>query len=388
MRAIGRLTVQAGNHDHAICPVSAEIPVNYIAFGDPVAIAVQDARSGAFEPCQTAPARKGTQLTFLLKRLRAGETRKYRIIPQRVPFVDRVKLVNDEESGRLEVLVSGKPFTTYHYGPKWVRPFFQPLIGPGGVKMTRNWPVEKGIEGETRDHRHHKSLWVAYGECDTVDNWSEDKGHGYQRHRRFLSLVSGPVYGEFVAKLDWCNAKERKQFEETRRLRFYAVPGGARLFDVSISFRMTEREVTFRDTKEGGLISVRVASAMDVPRGGRIENGYGGCDEKETWGKKAPWCDYSGVVDGQHVGIAVMDHETNPRYPTEWHVRNYGLMTANCFGWSYFRPERKQRGDMRFRKGSATPWNYRIYMHKGDAGKAKVRERFLDYIAPPEVTVG
>jgi len=191
-----------------------------------------------------------------------------------------------------------------------------------------------------------------------------------------------------VAKIDWCNAKDRKQFEETRRVRFYAVPNGARLFDVAIAFKMTEKDVTFRDTKEGGLLSVRVASAMDVPRGGRIENGYGGRNEAETWGKKAPWCDFSGVVDGRQVGIAVMDHDTNPRYPTEWHVRNYGLMTANCFGWSYFRPETQARGDMHFRKGSITSWRYRIYVHRGDAGSGKVRDRFLDYIAPPEATVG
>jgi hypothetical protein len=324
----------------------------------------------------------------VLNNLRAGERKKFTLLRRNSPTPERVVLRNDTESRKLNIAISGKPFTTYHYGVKWVRPFLQPIMGPFGVNVTRNWPVDRGGNGETNDHPHHKSLWVAHGECDTVDNWSENHGHGYQRHRRFVSIMSGPVFGEFAARIDWCNAKDGKQFEETRRVRFYALPSGARLFDTAISFKMTEKDVTFRDTKEGGLLSVRVASAMDVPRGGRIENGYGGRNEREAWGKKAPWCDFSGVVDGRQVGIAVMDHETNPRYPTEWHVRNYGLMTANCFGWSHFRPEAKNRGDMRFRKGSTTSWRYRIYVHRGDAGKGKVRDRFLDFIAPPEVTVG
>jgi len=288
----------------------------------------------------------------------------------------------------LDVVVLGKVFTTYHYGKEWVRPFLHPVIGPGGVRVTRSWPVDGSVKGETHDHHHHKSIWVAYGECDKVDNWSEEKGHGSQRHRKFLSLTSGPVYGEFVEKVDWCAANERKQFEEIRTMRFYALTGGARMFDVGVSFRMTEKQVTFHDTKEGGLISVRVTSSMDVPRTGRIENGYGGVNERETWGKSAPWCDYSGVVDGHHVGIAILDHETNPRYPTQWHVRDYGLMTANCFAWSYYRPEAKIKGDMTFRKGSTATWRYRLYVHKGDARKGNVRGRFIDYIAPPNVTVG
>jgi hypothetical protein len=196
------------------------------------------------------------------------------------------------------------------------------------------------------------------------------------------------VFGQIVAKNDWCARDEKKQFEEVRDMRFYGLPGGERLFDIAVTFKMTQGPVTFRDTKEGGLVSVRVASSMDVRNGGRIDNGYGGVNEGETWGKKAPWCDYSGLVDGKHVGIAVFDHERNPRYPTEWHVRDYGLMTANCFAWNHYRPDEKLKGDMTFKKGAVTRWSYRLFIHKGDARKGKVTDRFQEFIAPPKVTLG
>lgn len=221
-----------------------------------------------------------------------------------------------------------------------------------------------------------------------MDNWSEEPGHGRQRHRGFSELVSGPVFGRLVARNDWCHPSGKKQFEERRTIQVYALAQGLRLLDVTVAFRMSEGPVVFRDTKEGGLLSVRVATSMDGDKGGRIENAYGGVTEQETWGKKSPWCDYSGTVDGRQVGIAVFDHEDNPRYPTEWHVRDYGLMTANCFARSHYAPEKKERGDMAFRKGQRTTWRYRMYIHPGDAGRGKVAGRFRDFIAPPRVSAG
>jgi len=54
--------------------------------------------------------------------------------------------------------------------------------------------------------------------------------------------------------------------------------------------------------------------------------------EKETWGKPAKWCDESGMIDGKPYGVAILDHPNNPRHPSTWHVRAYGLIAANIFG--------------------------------------------------------
>lgn len=349
---------------------------------------LQDAVSKKSIPCQVAKAADGIELAFLADGLKAGSSRKLiAVAAEKTPAKHAVTIDDVTGDGKVNVDIHGSLFTSYHYGHKWVRPFLYPVIGPSGVCVTRNWPVVQGVKGEHKDHVHHKSIWVAYGDCNNVDNWCEDPGHGWQRHRAFRSLVSGDAFGQIVSKIDWCSNNEKKQFEETRTMRFYALRGGIRLFDVDVAFRMTEGQVKFGDTKEGGLLSVRVASSMDVRNGGKIQNGYGGINENETWGKKAPWCDYSGMVNGKKVGIAVFDHPDNPRYPTQWHVRDYGLMTANCFAWSHYRPEARVKGDMTFKKGSTTVWRYRIYVHKGDAVAGNVSDRFLDYVAPPRVTL-
>lgn len=380
-----RFSIPASAHDVVFCPISVVLPVSYADWGTEGLV---EAETGASVPCQIAKSPQGLTLTWLIDRLKAGETRKCLAKPVKEGKRNAaVSVENVPGEGRVYVKLLGKLFTSYNYSQQWVRPFLYPVIGPFGTQVTRNWPMVDNIEGEHKDHVHHKSIWVAHGECDRVDNWSEEEGHGWQRHRGFLKLLSGSVFGQITAKNDWCAHNGRKQFEEVRDMRFYALPGGDRLFDITVTFRMTQGKVVFRDTKEGGLVSVRVASSMDVRNGGRITNGYGGTNEGETWGKKAPWCDYSGRVGGKHVGFAIFDHEKNPRYPTEWHVRDYGLMTANCFAWNHYRPEDNVKGDMTFGKGAVTTWRYRVFIHRGDAAKGRVRDRFMDFISPPKVAV-
>ena len=75
----------------------------------------------------------------------------------------------------------------------------------------------------------------------------------------------------------------------------------------------------------------RVATAITEKNGGVITSSAGLKTAKNTWGQPAEWCDYSGTVDGQRVGITLMADPANFR-PSWWHNRDYGLMVANPFG--------------------------------------------------------
>jgi hypothetical protein len=80
-------------------------------------------------------------------------------------------------------------------------------------------------------------------------------------------------------------------------------------------------------------------------------------------------------VDGEQVGVALLDHPANLFYPTYWHVRNYGLMTANPFGLSYYHAGTDRRGDWVLGANSEATFRYRIYIHKGSAEAACVADR-------------
>jgi len=372
---MAELIVRAGVHKRVFVPVSVKLEAPL-----PENPWVEDLVTGTRIPAQVEETEEGPVLHFILPYLGRGESAKYSIVEG-----DKVKgVVMQEGEASLDVYLGGVHFTSYNFGDV-VRPYLYPLVGPDGVNMTRHYPM-KEIEGETRDHIHHRSIWTAYGDVNGVDNWLEEGEHGGTKHKGFVKIVSGPVYGEFVAEGEWVDKDGRKILEEMRRVRFYNLPGDLRLFDYEVELIASEGDVKFGDTKEGGILSVRVATNMDVDRGGQIQNAFGGINEAETWGKPAHWCDYSGPFsDGLWRGIAVFDHPENFRHPTQWHVRNYGLMTANPFAWSYYYPHKGMRGDYLLKSGEKLRFLYRVYIHRGDAEEADVGEHYHSFINPPEV---
>jgi hypothetical protein len=382
--------LDAGNHDRTFCPV--KILISLPEMGKKISVSLLDAESGKPVPCQYEISGDGEALTlaWIVESLDRGKTKRYRIkFDEALGRQPPEPLVSLRESfnGQIDIAVKDQLFTSYHFGEEVIRPYLHPVVGPYGKPVTRGFPMIPNVPGEVRDHPHHRSIWVAHGDVNKVDNWSELSGHGRMVHREFKKRVEGPVYAELISMNDWVAHNGAKVLEEERRIIVYNTPPYVRMVDIEMAFHATERDVTFGDTKEGGIISVRVATSMDVARGGRIENSYGGINEAETWGKRAQWCDYSGPVDGQWVGIAIFDHTENLRHPTYWHVRNYGLMTANCFGISYFTQDPKNRGDYTLKGGEKLRLRYRLLIHEGEARQGKVRERYHDYINPPTLTV-
>ncbi len=373
MKAV-KLVVEAGEHERRDCPISVNL-------GEEAAHArLVDPRSPK-KRIFSQP--EGGTLHFVLPELKARKVKKLELRLDQDCGCRGKGVEVRELDGKLEIRMMGKPFTVYHFGADVVRPFFHPVLGPRGVEMTRSWPVVEGVKGEDTDHVHHKSFWVAHGLVNGSDHWSEGESRGRQVHERFERLEGGCVYGGFVERLRWETNDGTKLLEETRTVRVWNTPEALRLIDLAVEFKATEGDVLFGDTKEGGLCSLRVAEAMKGARGGRIENAYGAVGEKECWGKRSPWVDYSGRLKGKHVGIAVLDHPLNPRHPTFWHVRDYGLFSANAFGLSYFKSSYKQQGDWTLPAGESAAFRYRVAFHQGDARKGRIADRFNDWVNPP-----
>ncbi len=375
-----KLLVSAGFHNRTFTPVSVVLPAK-------IDSAILYDENGNQIPCQFEPLGDSTQVCFIVARLESGRTAQYVLkTGEKAKETPGVGLATSGDS--IAVNISGKHFTSYVFGgADFVRPYIFPVYAPCGAKVTRSYPMVAGVPGETADHRHHRSIYVAYGDVNGVDNWSEEKSHGRTVHKRFLAKLSGPVYGKISTGNDWVSSDGKKVMEEQTTFTFYNVVSGGHIFDAFIKFAATEGKVVFGDTKEGGIISVRMASSIDVPRGGTIVNSYGGVNEKETWGKKAHWCDYYGPVEGKVAGIAIMDHAGNLRHPTNWHVRNYGLMTANCFGLSHFYGDKSIRGDYTLEDGKELIFRYRLYIHDGTTAQADVSGKYHDYINPPTVEI-
>jgi hypothetical protein len=220
-----------------------------------------------------------------------------------------------------------------------------------------------------------------------VDFWGEERGSGTQRTDEIVTVMSGDACGVIRARNSWIDEGGKKIVSEERQYLIYNTTPELRIIDLTVTFAATEGDVVFGDTKEGGIAAFRVNPVINADRHGEIRNSLGAVGEREAWGKRASWCDYSGPIDGKARGIAVLDNPVNPRYPACWHVRGYGLMGANYFGYSYFKSTHEQQGDFTLPAGESAAFRYRILIHDGNAVTANVADRYTDYIAPPNVKV-
>ncbi|MCL6533110.1 MAG: PmoA family protein [Armatimonadetes bacterium] len=282
----------------------------------------------------------------------------------------------------VQITYQGKPFTAYvlQGAPK---PYLYPLYGANGKPITRHFPM-RVVQGESMDHPHHRSVWFTHGAVNGVDFWGEGAGKGKIVPRELVRVESGLVLSRIVARNDWVAPDGKTLLEETTEIIAYAAPE-ARWLDYTVSLKAKEEPVRFGDTKEG-TFGVRVASSMEVTRGegGQIVNARGQRN-KDAWGKRAEWCDYTGPVEGEIVGIAIFDHPANFRHPTYWHVRDYGLFAVNPFGIHDFEPDKPAgTGDYLLASGQTLTLRYRLYLHKGRTDEARVAEQFEAYRHAPQ----
>jgi hypothetical protein len=307
-----------------------------------------------------------------------------------------------EQPDRLRVEINGELFTEYFFthkshpwtaksrsadaapGTNWpMHVYFYPVLGPGGVPMTRNWPM-KDVPDEEHDHPHHRSLWFSHGAVNGIDFWAETPKAGKIVHDKFLEVKSGADSGVIRSANKWVAPDGQVICTDERTFRVYARPGTERLFDFEVTLKAPEgKEVVFGDTKEGTM-AVRLNEAMRLSHGkGKPGKGHivlsSGVRDESTWGKRAEWCDYYAPLEGKTVGIAIFDNPSNPIHPTWWHVRDYGLFAANPFGVHDFEKKEPGAGNLVIAPGKSATFKYRIYIHEGDEKLAKVGERYRDY---------
>jgi len=286
-----------------------------------------------------------------------------------------VKITKKEKTLRVDI--NGKLFTEYCFKDV-PRPYFYPVIGPTGEPIIRHWPMKEGKD-EAQDHVHHRSLWFTHGEINGHDFWGEGGRSGKIVHDKFLKVTYGRDMGVIQANNKYVARDGQIICTDTRTHRFYNRADG-QIMDFEITFHASEGKVVLGDTKEGSM-AIRLAPTMRLK--GEVGKGHilnsEGHRDGETWGKRAAWCDYYGPVEDQIVGVAIFDHPQNQKHPTWWHVRDYGLFTANPFGVHDFEKKPEGTGDITIGAGESLAFKYRFYFHKGDTNQAKVAEHYREY---------
>lgn len=265
------------------------------------------------------------------------------------------------------VTLQGKPFTTLYAGPG--KPYLHPIRTASGKIVSRQYPMAV-VPGESNDHPHHRGLWFTHGDVNGWDFWAnEESQKGVGKGRGTVRIVD-PKGAPARFTAHWVDGDGKTLLVERRQMTF----GGddaIRTIDLDIALT-AQMPVTFGDTKEGTL-AIRLADSMiEKNGGGKMTAASGASGEKAVWGKTSPWVDYAGTVDGETVGVAILDHPANPGHPAHWHSRAYGLFAANIFGLHDFYGDKSKDGSRSLKSGEEMRFRYRVVVHPGATDAVKI----------------
>lgn len=300
-----------------------------------------------------------------------------------------VTFIRNDAEKRVDVLVGGKPFTSYCWPDNVFKPILYPVRSAEGTEVTRGFPL-KPREGERNDHIHQVGIWLNYGNVNGIDFWGN--GHrgikepegGEIKHLSFGKISEGEGEGIIETKANWLDPKGMVLLAEETDYHFLA-RGSLRIIDRITKLTAINGNVEMKDTKEG-MFGIRVArelelpsdeelllldssgqlSAEKVPNKGATGNyrSSEGVTGNAVWSTRAQWMLLYGNIGDEKISIVICDHPDNPCYPTYWHARGYGLFSANPLGWSDFTGG-KEMLNFSIPDGGSVTFRYRVIIESG-----------------------
>lgn len=304
----------------------------------------------------------------------------------------RITITENKAEKRVDVVIDGKPFTSYLYPDSLKKPVLYPIFDADGAFITRGWPLAPR-SGEPVDHPHHIGLWFNYENVNGLDFWNNsaaipnDKKQKYGTIKHFSVDKVLAVNNKAVLKTTayWENPGGKRLLKQNATYSF-AGAGGDRSIELLVQLTALKEDVNFTDTKDG-LIGLRLARALEQPSAAleRVTDAVGkvskikksnkdvatgiyrsseGVTGDAVWGTRAKWVTLNGTLKGKPVSVVILDHSRNIGYPTYWHARGYGLFAANPFGQKVF-SKGKQSLDYKLKAGDSVVFRYKVLIHSG-----------------------
>jgi len=299
------------------------------------------------------------------------------------PLPTEVMLLPAEH--RVRVTVGGEAFTSLIYPDSLEKPVLFPIYAPHQQLITRGFPLDPRGH-EPTDHPHHIGLWLNYENVNGLDFWNNSAAipadqknrYGWIRIDSIVKTASGRI-GSLVYRARWEDQQKRVLLGEQTSF-FFTCSKDMRIID-RVTVLTAETDIHFPDSKDG-LLGLRVAHELELPstEPRHFSDGKGnistvtanaqdaitgnyltsaGKQGDSAWGTRANWCMLYGKIQTDSISIVIIDHPSNPGFPTYWHARGYGLFAANPLGQEVF-SKGKEKLDFTLMRGQSVTFRYRI----------------------------
>lgn len=329
------------------------------------------------------------------------------VASQTKPSEAGVRVVANEPAHRADVFVDGKPFTSYVWPDTVKKPVLNPLRTARGTIITRGYPMEPR-PGERVDHPHHVGLWFNYGDVNGLDFWNNSDAikpadrhkYGTIRHSKVKRITNDKDRGELEVEMEWLTPQGKPILLEETTFRFQAGPN-ERVIDRIAKLTALDERVVFKDNKEG-VLGLRVARQLEQPsdkpelftdQSGKVTSvpkmdntGVTGRYQSsealsgdDVWGTRGRWVMLTGKIGQEDITIAILDHTSNPGFPTYWHARGYGLFAANPLGQEVF-SNGKQKLNFTLEPNSSATFRYRIVILSGKTSRDDMESQYRRFV--------
>lgn len=143
-----------------------------------------------------------------------------------------------------------------------------------------------------------------------------------------------------------------------------------------------------RESKAGAVTQTGGSMPTeDISGTGKYFSSNGDKTAKNIWGKRARWMALQGVRKDKVVGVAILNHPKSINYPTYWHVRGFGLFSANPLGQGDFqrqrpKPYRKNKViplNLTLDPGEAAHFRFLVIVYEGIRTQEQIEQRFKTF---------
>jgi hypothetical protein len=318
----------------------------------------------------------------------------------------RIQVVANDAARRVDIVIDGKPFTSYIYPTILKKPTLFPLRTARGTIITRGYPLEPR-PGERVDHPHHVGLWFNHGDVNGLDFWNNSDAipagqapkMGTILHTRVVSAEGGADRGQLTVEAEWVKPDGTALLRE-RTSYVFRGDASSRSIDRVTTLTALGEKVVFKDIKEG-VFGMRLARGLEQPdksaqiftdasgkpAATKVVDNTGvtgeyltseGVKGEAVWGTRGRWALISGTVEAEPVTVAILDHPSNPGFPTHWHARGYGLFAANPLGEHDFTAGKKDF-NLTLEPGKGTTFRYRVLILNGPAQASAIEQQYAAF---------
>lgn len=260
-------------------------------------------------------------------------------------------------------LVSGEQVVwKFLHDPADGKPCFDPVAPVGKPSIAWKSPS---------DHIWHYGLWFSWKLINGVNYWEENakthKAAGLTNWKDVVKKTNPDGSATISLALEYALPNTAPVLTEKRTITITApAADGSYSMDWTQEFKVGDKDIVLDRTplpgeKDGKAFGGYAGLSLRMKKLTNIQaittEGPVQFNKEDRFRGPALACEYSGTVDGQQVGVAMIDHPSNLNAPSPWYVIRGGM----C----YFNAAVLLKGPVNMKAGETFTLKYRVIVHPG-----------------------